>query len=432
MQQNDSAKGKLGILVGGGPAPGINGVISAATIEARRNNLDVIGIYDGYKWLVKGDFEKLNKNLTALHMKDVSRIHYDGGSILRTSRTNPVKVEKGVKNSVKMLEKLGIKYMVTIGGDDTAYGASEIARAAHGEIKFAHVPKTIDNDLPLPNDITTFGYQTARHLGASLVKNLMEDSRVMGRWCIVVSMGRHAGHLAVGIAKAAGATMAIIAEDFGHDGKISLNHVCDIFEASVLKRRAMGHEHGVLVISEGIAERFSADELKAIPGVNVEYDSFGNLALGEIDLGKIVKQQIERRFAERGDKIRPIEINIGYVLRCADPIPYDVEYTRDLGYYAVQHLLDKSPESQGNAMICVDGGKFRPIKFEDIIDADTGKTEIRYVDTSTDSYKIARKYMVKLEERDLENAEFLEKLAIAAKMTSEEFKTKFSYVAGKA
>jgi 6-phosphofructokinase len=429
MHIRDSQKNNLGILVGGGPAPGINGVISAATIEARRNDLNVIGIYDGYKWLVEGNYEKLKEQTIGLQMRDVSRIHYDGGSVLRTSRTNPVKVKNGVQNSVKMLRKLGIKYMVTIGGDDTAYGASEIAKAANGEIKFAHVPKTIDNDLPLPGDIPTFGFQTARHVGSSLVKNLMEDSKVMGRWCIVVSMGRHTGHLAIGIAKAAGATLAIIAEEFGLEGNISLRKVCDIFEASVITRRAMGHNHGVLVISEGIVERFSAEELESIPGMIVEYDVFGNLALAEIELGKVVKQEIERRFAERGDKIKPIEINIGYVLRCADPIPYDLEYTRDLGFSAVRYLLSDNPDHQSNAMICVEGGRLVPMKFEDLIDSETGKTEIRYVDTSTDSYKIAREYMVQLEERDLKDPAFVEKLAECARMSPEEFKAKYSYIA---
>ena len=94
--------------------------------------------------------------------------------------------------------------MVTIGGDDTAYGASQIADATEGRIKFAHVPKTIDNDLPLPDMIPTFGYQTARELGAKLVKNLMEDAQTTDRWYTAVTMGRSAGHLALGMPKQLG------------------------------------------------------------------------------------------------------------------------------------------------------------------------------------------------------------------------------------
>ncbi len=421
-------KGNIGILVGGGPAPGLNGVIAAVTIEARRNDMTVYGIYDGYKWLVKGDEDLFLSHTRELRIADVSRIHFDGGSILRTSRTNPAKVENGIANCVKLLRKLNIEYMVTIGGDDTAYGAMEIARMAKGEIKFAHVPKTIDNDLPLPNNLPTFGYQTARDLGATLVKNLMEDARTMDRWYIAVAMGRHAGHLALGIAKSAGATLAIIAEEFGHEGYISLDQVCDIVETSILKRRAMGHNHGVLVIAEGVAERLSPEELKQIPGVIVDYDAFGNIMLSEIELGKIIKLKIESRFAARGEKMSLVEINIGYVLRCADPIPFDQEYTRDLGYQAVRYLLGDGAKFKGNAMICVDNGKLHPLPFEKILDPKTKKTAIRYVDIKSDSYIVARSYMVRLEARDLKDKEFLKKLAQAAKMSEDEFVNRFGYL----
>ncbi|HPR89685.1 MAG TPA: diphosphate--fructose-6-phosphate 1-phosphotransferase [bacterium] len=422
-------QGNIGILVGGGPAPGLNGVIAAVTIEARRHNLAVYGIMDGYKWLVKGDETEFMEHVKELRISDVSRIHYDGGSILRTSRTNPAKSPNGVENSVKLLKKLGITYMVTIGGDDTAYGAMEIARAAGGAIRFAHVPKTIDNDLPLPNNLPTFGYQTARDLGATLVKNLMEDARTMDRWYITVAMGRHAGHLALGIAKSAGATIAIIAEEFETPGFIPLDHICDIVETAVIKRRAMGNRHGVVVIAEGVAERLSPEELKQIPGVIVEYDSFGNILHSEIELGKIIKLKVESRFAARGDKLSMVEINIGYVLRCADPIPFDQEYTRDLGYQAVRYLLNDDNRYQGNAMISVDNGKLHPIPFDEIIDKETKKTAVRYVDIRSDSYRVATSYMVRLEKRDLEDKEFLAKLAAAARMTPKQFVERFAYLA---
>ncbi|RKY54502.1 MAG: 6-phosphofructokinase [Candidatus Neomarinimicrobiota bacterium] len=423
-----NVKGTLGILVGGGPAPGLNGVISAVTIEARRRGLKIYGIYDGYKWLVKGDKKELMNHVRELRIRDVSRIHFDGGSILRLSRTNPLKVENGVENAVKMLLKLGIQYMVTVGGDDTAYGAYEIANAAKGKIKFAHVPKTIDNDLPLPDNLTTFGFQTARDLGAVLVKNLMEDSRTTNRWYIVVTMGRYTGHLALGIAKSAAATLAIIPEEFETGEHISIHHVCDILETSILKRRAMGHRYGVLVIAEGIAERLSEEELQKIPGVSIEYDSYGHLKLSEIELGKVIKEEIENRFAKRGDKAELVELNIGYVLRCADPIPFDQEYTRDLGYNAVEYLLSDDPQYQSNAMIVVDNGKLRPLPFDKLIDPRTKKTAVRFVDIKSESYKVARSYMVRLEKRDFEDRDLLHKMAEAAKMTEKEFVDRYGYL----
>lgn len=418
----------LGILVGGGPAPGLNGVISAVTIEARRNGLHVWGLLDGYKWLVKNDYPQLLKYVRELRIRDVSRIHFDGGSILRTSRTNPMKIDHGVANVVKMLKKLGIKYMVTIGGDDTAYCASEISRAARGQIHFAHVPKTIDNDLPLPKNLCTFGFQTARELGAVLVKNLMEDSRTTDRWYICVSMGRHTGHLALGIAKAAGATLSIIPEEFEKGKHISLKHICDIFETAILKRRAMGHRHGVLVIAEGIAARLSPEELHNIPGVEVAYDPFGHLQLDEIELGKVIKSEIEDRFAKRGEKMRIVEINIGYVLRCADPIPFDQEYTRDLGYNAVHFLLDKETKDKFGAMIVVDNGRLRPVPFEKMLDPRTKKTQVRFVDVESESYKIAKSYMVRIEKRDLKDKDLLQKMAAEAKLTEKEFAEKYMYL----
>jgi 6-phosphofructokinase len=419
---------KLGILVGGGPAPGLNGVISAVTIEARRNGLQVIGILDGYKWLTQGNEAELRENIRDLRIRDVSRIHFTGGSILRTSRTNPVKIENGVANAVRMLQKLGINYMVTIGGDDTAYGAYEISRASQETIKFAHVPKTIDNDLPLPNNISTFGFQTARDFGTELVKNLMKDSQTTNRWYIAVSMGRHTGHLALGITKSSGATLAIIPEEFEKSGYISLRHVCDILEVSMLKRRAMGHHHGVLVIAEGIVERLSPEELKQIPELILEYDPFGHLLISEIELGKLVKREIERRFAGYGEKTRLVEINIGYVLRSADPIPFDQAYTRDLGYNAVQYLISDDPGHQGNAMIVVDDGRLCPIPFKDMIDPKTKKTEIRFVNVKSESYTVSTSYMVRFEKRDLKDHDLLKKMAEISKRTEKEFTERFGYL----
>src|SRR5262245_3822991 len=201
----------LALLVGGGPAPGINGVISAATIEARNRGARVIGILDGFEWLSRGD----TKHVMPLEIRDVSRLHFRGGSILRTSRTNPTKDAAKLENVVRALRELGVRFLITIGGDDTAFSASRVAAAAAGgALSVVHVPKTIDNDLPLPGGIVTFGFETARHVGVSLVETIMEDARSTSRWYLLVAMGRKAGHLALGIGKAAGATLTLIPEEF--------------------------------------------------------------------------------------------------------------------------------------------------------------------------------------------------------------------------
>src|SRR2546421_7312248 len=203
-------RGKMAILVGGGPAPGINGVISAATIEGINQGFRVFGLRDGYKWLAQGDTDHCVR-LTIEHVKE---IHLRGGSILGTSRTNPTKSETSMRNVLSALEELGVTALVSIGGDDTAFSASQVYQQAAGSIRVAHVPKTIDNDLPLPGSTPTFGFETARHNGVYLVRNLAEDARTTSRWYIIVTMGRAAGHLALGIGKAAAATLMIIPEEF--------------------------------------------------------------------------------------------------------------------------------------------------------------------------------------------------------------------------
>lgn len=418
---------RMGILVGGGPAPGINSVIGAAAIEAINAGLEVVGIYDGFEHLMKGRTDMVRP----LTIPDVSRIHFEGGSILRTSRANPTRKAEDLQNTVKALKELGIRYLVTIGGDDTAFSASEVAKAAGGQIRVAHVPKTIDNDLPLPGGMPTFGFETARHVGTELVRNLMEDSRTTNRWYFVVVMGRKAGHLALGIGKAAGATVTVIGEEFPKE-RIALSEVCDVLEGAILKRRLLGRKDGVAVIAEGIGEKLNPEELAKIPGVEVEYDPHGHIRLGEIPLATILKREIQRRFAERGEKMTIVDVTLGYELRCAPPIPFDIDYTRTLGYGAVKFLLSE-PDTDAlmlGGMVCLDSGRIRVLPFDELRDPVTGRTKVRLVDIHSEHYKVAREYMIRLEPRDLEDSTTLERLAEAAKVTPEQFKAKFAHVVG--
>ena len=146
--------------------------------------------------------------LRPLAIDDVSRVHLTGGSVLGTSRENPTKSAEALQAVIETLQQAGITHLVTIGGDDTALSSRDgRASARRARSSSVHVPKTIDNDLPLPPHVPTFGFQTARHVGVELVRNLMEDARSTRRWYVVVAMGRKAGHLALGIGKAAGATL---------------------------------------------------------------------------------------------------------------------------------------------------------------------------------------------------------------------------------
>ncbi len=415
--------GRIGILVGGGPAPGINSVIAAAVIEAVNSGYEAVGFKNGYEFLVKGD---TSQNVE-LGIDDVTTIHTQGGSILHTSRTNPTKRVEDLETCVATLKKLDISHLITIGGDDTAFGASEIARAANGEIRVAHVPKTIDNDLPLPGDMPTFGYETARHVGAGIVMNLKEDSRTTNRWYFIVAMGRHAGHLALGIGKAAASTITLIPEEF--PGKtVSLSEVCDVLEGAILKCRVTGRPDGVAIIAEGIASKLNMSDLRNIAGVEIPRDEYGNIRLADLPLARILRTEVERRFKERGEAMSIVDLTLGYELRSAAPIPFDIDYTRTLGHGAVRFLLEDTPEGEEaihGAMICIVGSQQRAVPFEDMRDPETGKTAIRMVDTTKLYYDVARRYMIRLEQSDLEDEEMLKLLADSASMQPEAFKRRF-------
>ncbi len=425
-----SENNRLGILVGGGPAPGINGTIGAVTLEAGNRGCAVVGIYDGFSHLMAGRTDRVKM----LDHDDVSRIHFQGGSILATSRANPTKNPEHLKNVVEALKSLGIRCLVTIGGDDTMYAASQVAAASAEQVRVCHVPKTIDNDLPLPGETPTFGFETARQLGFEIVRNLMEDSRTTGRWYFVVVMGRTAGHLALGVGKAAGATLSVIPEEF--PGPAHLEIVGDILEGAILKRRALWDRNdGVALIAEGLLERMPVEELTAIEGVQIQHDSYGHLRLAELDLAYILKNLVERRFAARGESFTIVHKTVGYELRCAPPIAFDCEYVKTLGYGAVEFLLNPNPRSAAinGALVCIVNGELQYLEFTDLLDPKTKKTSVRTVDLTKPSYKVAREYMIRLEREDFEKPELLEKMAKAASgkdkfLSAAEFKKKFEPV----
>jgi 6-phosphofructokinase len=407
---------KLAILVGGGPAPGINSVIGAATIRAALEGLDVIGVRDGFEWLMHGDVE----HIVPLTIDSVSRIHFRGGSYIGISRANPTLDPKHLETVVISLLRLDVTRLLTIGGDDTAYSAMKLEERAQGRIHVVHVPKTIDNDLDLPPTVDTFGFQTARHYGADIVKNLMVDAKTTSRWYFVITMGRKAGHLALGIGKAAGATLTLIPEEFPKP--LRLKTIVDTLVGAIIKRLSYGRRDGVAMIAEGVVLDVQADDLAALN--EVERDAHGNLRIAEVNIGEILKAHVAARLKELGMKATLVAKNIGYELRCADPIPYDMEYTRDLGYCAAKFLL-----AGGNAaMISMQGGHFVPIPFASLIDGATGRARIRLVDVHSTRYAIARRYMIRLRRDDFEDPHELAKFAATVGISLEDFRQQFGYL----
>jgi 6-phosphofructokinase len=407
----------LGILVGGGPAPGINTVISAATIEALNEGFDVIGIRDGFKHLVRRDLS----GLRPLAIDDVSRVHLLGGSILGTSRENPTKSPEATRTVVEVLRQAGVTHLVTIGGDDTALSSRYLSEQSGGAIRTVHIPKTIDNDLPLPQHVPTFGFQTARHVGVELVRNLMEDARSTRRWYVVVAMGRKAGHLALGIGKAAGATLTVVAEECPSP-YVTFATICDIVEGAIIKRRATGRHFGVAVLAEGLIDKLDPAELAELE--DIERDEHGHVRFAEVDLARKVKAEVQGRLSERGLRVTITDKNVGYELRCADPIPFDAEYCRDLGYAAVRFLLDGG----SGAMVTIQGGRFVPIPFDDLVEPESGKTKVRLVDVASEGFRVARAYMIRLEAEDFAHSAWVDRLADAAHLTPGEFRRRFEYL----
>jgi 6-phosphofructokinase 1 len=405
---------RLAILVGGGPAPGINSVIAAATIRARLHGVTVLGIWDGFERLIQGD----ETCAAPLEIDRVSRIHFLGGSVLRTSRANPTTDPAAVEAVVSTLRGLGASMLLTIGGDDTAFSARAVAEAAGGDIRVAHVPKTIDNDLDLPPDINTFGYETARHVGVGIVHSLMVDAKTTTRWYIVVAMGRKAGHLALGIGKAAGATVTIIPEEFNGD-KVTLDEVADILVGAIIKRTALGRPDGVAVVAEGVCLAIDPDELASL-GL-VERDEHGHIRLSELDLGRVLQGEVTRRLSELGHDTTVVAKNLGYELRSAPPIPIDLEYTRDLGYCAARFLL----HGGSGAMVSMQQGRFVAIPFEKLMDAETGRMRVRLVDINSTRYSIARRYMIRIRRDDFEDPAAIEQLAEACGQDVATFRRRF-------
>lgn len=409
---------KLAILASGGPAPGINAVIGSATIRAVLSGVEVIGIQDGFRWLMEGD----TSHVIPLTVGDTTRIHFRGGSHIGISRSNPTRTEAGVANVLKALQQLGVGQLITIGGDGTAYSAWRIAEAAQGALRIVHVPKTIDNDLDLPHDIPTFGFQTARHIGVELVENLKVDARTTSRWYFVLAQGRKAGHLALGIGKASGATITLIPEEFPR-GATPLRTIVDTLAGSILRRLAYGRSDGVAVLAEGLVDCIAPRDLEQLG--ELPRDPYGNIHMADVDLAAILRKAVAKRLAEFNVAVTIMTKSIGYELRCADPIPFDLEYCRDLGYCAARYII----EGGSHVMVSMQDGNFVPIPFSKVIDQKTGFSRVRMIDLESDRYKIARTYMIRLREGDFDDPIGLARLAETVGRTPDQFIKEFGHLA---
>ncbi len=410
---------RIGVLVGGGPAPGTNAVIAAVVIETVKLGRVPIGFRDGLHWLAQRYTDEQHE----MTISEVSRAHLAGGVMLGASRMDVAGDPVLLKNTVDALRKLAIDGLVAIGGDDMVRSAIAIERESGGRIKVVMVPKSIDNDLALPEQVTTLGYETARHVGVGLVKNLMEDARTTGRWYLGVTMGRPTGHLTLGIGKAASATCTIIPEELA-PGPVRLADIADIVEGSIIKRRALGKSHGVALLSEALVERFDPAEVAELQ--DVDRDAQGNIRVTEIDLGRKVINEVTLRLEKRGIKVSVVNKTIGYELRCANPLPMEAEYARDLGYAAVRHLVGGG----SGGVVTLQAGAPRFVPLVDCVDPVTGRGRQRAVDVASENYQVARAYMVRLEQDDFADEDKAARLASAGGFEVADLRRHFARLEG--
>ncbi|SDD86378.1 6-phosphofructokinase [Niabella drilacis] len=356
------------ILAGGGPAPGINTVIGSVAKSFLKDGYRVIGLHDGYKNLFNG-----NGLTTDIDFKLADDIFSRGGSFLRMSRYKP----KDDEFTSEFFEKNNIQLLVTIGGDDTASTANRIAtflRNKNVPVQNIHVPKTIDNDLPLPYGQPTFGYQSAREEGVKLGKTIYEDARTSGNWFVVSAMGREAGHLAFGIGVACHYPMIVIPEMFNKT-KLTLDKITRLIVSSIVKRNILEIPYGVAVVSEGVFHFMSDDDIKA-SGIQFTYDDHGHPELGNVSKAHIYNILLQNELKKLNIPVKSRPVELGYELRCLAPTAYDLEYCTFLGM-GVKKLFDQGITG---AVVTADAtGNINPLYLKDVAD-EKGKVKPRLID----------------------------------------------------
>lgn len=355
------------ILAGGGPAPGINTVISTVAKTFLKDGYRVLGLNEGYKNLFKE-----NPEVDEIDFLYADEILKQGGSALRMSRYKP----KNEEFNTDFFVKNNVKLLVTIGGDDTASTANRISKFLESnnvKIQNIHVPKTIDNDLPLPEGSPTFGYYSAKDAAVHLVQTIYEDARTSGNWFVVSAMGREAGHLAFGMTSACHCPMVVIPEMF-NKAEVTFDAIIKLVVSSIVKRKLLGVNYGVVVISEGVFHFMSDEEIEK-SGVAFTYDEHGHPELGNVSKAHIFNVLLQQRLKALGLNVKSRPVEIGYGIRCVEPNGYDLTYCSLLGY-GVKKLFDQGVTG---AMVTTNPkGEILPLYLKDVED-ENGKIKPRLV-----------------------------------------------------
>lgn len=388
----ENKKKTVAILCAGGPAPGINTVVASITKRFLSDGYRVIGLNHGYSTLFKDE-----TNFIELTYEIADRIYSKGGSYLKMSRYKP----KNEEFNDVFFKKENITLLVTIGGDDTASTANRISiflEEKNINIQNIHVPKTIDNDLPLPTGIFTFGFQTAKDEGTRLAKTILEDARSNDTWFVVSAMGRTAGHLALGIGNACHYPMIIIPEMF-YKSKITFDRIMKLILSTMVKRKLMGIHFGGVIISEGIFHHIDEADIKN-SGIIFTYDDHGHPELGLLSKSHLFNQLLDVELKKLDLKIKCRPVEIGYATRCVDPIAFDLRFCTTLGY-AVKELYDNGDSRC--IVISTPAGEYQALSMADISNAE-GIITPRLVNMQSQETKSMMRSLESLTTKDLEEA----------------------------
>jgi 6-phosphofructokinase 1 len=398
LEKNMKNRRSIAILCSGGPAPGINTVVCSIAKVFLKDGYRVIGINHGAKTLFTDNVDTVEIDF------DMADQYFNrGGSFLKMSRYKPKDSEFRsdffINNNVELL--------VTIGGDDTASTANRITKFLNEKdlpVRNIHVPKTIDNDLPLPDRLPTFGYHSAKNEGVRIASTVYEDARTSGNWFVVSSMGREAGHLAFGIGAACHYPMIIIPEMF-KGVEVTFDRIMKLMISSILKRKIYGIDYGAIIISEGVFH-FMSDEEIVNSGIKFSFDDHGHPELGKVSKAHIFNVLLSEKLEELGIKVKSRPVEIGYEVRCCAPTAFDLKYCTLLGY-GVKQLFDEG--KSGCIVVCHNNGRVLPLYLEDVEDPETGKITPRLVDTEAQDYHMLLDNLHVLDADDIDKAsEFID------------------------
>ncbi len=370
-------KEAIAILTGGGPAPGMNTVVGSVAKTFLAKGYRVIGLHYGYSGLFNP-----NPRYEDLDMFRVDYIFNQGGSYLTMSRFKPSEEDFEKNFNLDFFKDNNIKLLVTVGGDDTASTANRIAKFLEKKqypIANIHVPKTIDNDLPLPAGMPTFGYQSAKNAGSVIGRAVYNDARTSANWFVVAAMGRSAGHLAFGIASACHYPMIIIPEMFNKT-KITIDKIVSLIVSAIVKRKLLGMDYGAAMVSEGVFHALDEEEILK-SGIHFSYDDHGHPELGKVSKAEMFNTLLEKRCKALGLKVKSRPVQIGYEVRCQTPCAFDLVYCSQLGM-GVYKLFS---EGKTGCMVYISQeGYVSPLYLKDLQDPETGKIPPRLVDINAD------------------------------------------------